>query len=139
MTIVNGRPIKILAVEDSENDFRLAMRVLRKAGFAPEAQRVQDLPSLRQALLDGRSQLVTFHFRHGIIRNDQVEPALLKQGQGFFAAAGRLNLVPVILKHHLDGFADSGFVVHHQNLPSLISHCRFFIALQEAEYYAPFP
>ena len=53
MTIVNGRPIKILAVEDSENDFRLAMRVLRKAGFAPEAQRVQDLPSLRQALLEG--------------------------------------------------------------------------------------
>ena len=53
MTIMNGRPIKILAVEDSENDFRLAMRVLRKAGFAPEAQRVQDLPSLRQALLEG--------------------------------------------------------------------------------------
>ena len=53
MTIMNGRPIKILAVEDSENDFRLAMRVLRKAGFAPEGQRVQDLPSLRQALLEG--------------------------------------------------------------------------------------
>jgi signal transduction histidine kinase len=53
MTITNGRPIKILAVEDSENDFRLAMRVLRKAGFAPEALRVQDLPSLRQALLEG--------------------------------------------------------------------------------------
>ena len=53
MTIMNGRPIKILAVEDSENDFRLAMRVLRKAGFAPEAQRVQDLPSLRQALREG--------------------------------------------------------------------------------------
>ena len=43
MTTMNERPIKILAVEDSENDFRLAMRVLRKAGFTPEAQRVQDL------------------------------------------------------------------------------------------------
>ena len=53
MTIMNERPIKILAVEDSENDFRLAMRLLRKAGFAPEGQRVQDLPSLRQALLEG--------------------------------------------------------------------------------------
>ena len=53
MTIMNGRPIRILAVEDSENDFRLAMRVLRKAGFAPEAQRVQDLPSLQQALQEG--------------------------------------------------------------------------------------
>lgn len=53
MTIMNERPIRILAVEDSENDFRLAMRLLRKAGFAPEGQRVQDLPSLRQALLEG--------------------------------------------------------------------------------------
>jgi signal transduction histidine kinase len=53
MTTMNERPIKILAVEDSENDFRLAMRVLRKAGFAPQAQRVQDLPSLRKALLEG--------------------------------------------------------------------------------------
>ncbi|MEP6502517.1 MAG: response regulator [Betaproteobacteria bacterium] len=53
MLIMNERPIKILAVEDSENDFRLAMRTLRKAGFAPEGQRVQDLPSLRQAFLDG--------------------------------------------------------------------------------------
>jgi len=50
---MNERPIKILAIEDSENDFRLAMRQLRKAGFAPEGRRVQDLPSLRQALLEG--------------------------------------------------------------------------------------
>ena len=53
MTIMNERPLRILAVEDSEDDFRLAMRLLRKAGFAPEGQRVQDLSSLRQALLDG--------------------------------------------------------------------------------------
>jgi signal transduction histidine kinase len=50
---MNERPIRILAVEDSENDFRLAMRQLRKAGFTPAGHRVQDLPSLRQALLDG--------------------------------------------------------------------------------------
>ena len=50
MTTMNERPIRILAVEDSENDFRLAMRQLRKAGFAPDGRRVQDLPSLRQAL-----------------------------------------------------------------------------------------
>lgn len=53
MSVMNGRPIKVLAVEDSENDFRLAMRQLRKAGFAPEGRRVQDLPSLRQALQEG--------------------------------------------------------------------------------------
>jgi len=50
---MNERPIRILAVEDSENDFRLAMRSLRKAGFAPEGRRIQDLTSLRQALLEG--------------------------------------------------------------------------------------
>ena len=50
---MNERAIRILAVEDSENDFRLAMRVLRKAGFAPEGRRVQDLASLQQALLEG--------------------------------------------------------------------------------------
>ena len=53
MTSPNARPIRILAVEDSENDFRLAMRELRKAGFAPEGTRVQDLPSLRRALHEG--------------------------------------------------------------------------------------
>ena len=53
MTIMNERPIRILAVEDSENDFRLAMRQLRKAGFAPEGRRVQDLPALQQALQEG--------------------------------------------------------------------------------------
>jgi signal transduction histidine kinase len=53
MTAMNERTIRILAVEDSENDFRLAMRQLRKAGFTPEGRRVQDLPSLRQALREG--------------------------------------------------------------------------------------
>ena len=53
MTIMNEHPLRILAVEDSENDFRLAMRQLRKAGFAPEGRRVQDLASLRQALREG--------------------------------------------------------------------------------------
>jgi signal transduction histidine kinase len=53
MTIMNEHPIRILAVEDSENDFRLAMRQLRKAGFVPEGRRVEDLASLRQALQEG--------------------------------------------------------------------------------------
>jgi len=46
------RPIKILSVEDSENDFRLTVRLLRKAGFAPECLRVQDLASFQQALIE---------------------------------------------------------------------------------------
>jgi signal transduction histidine kinase len=50
---MSERPIRVLAVEDSENDFRLAVRLLKRAGFTPDCRRVQDLPSLRQALLEG--------------------------------------------------------------------------------------
>jgi DNA-binding NtrC family response regulator len=50
---MSERPIRVLAVEDSENDFRLAVRLLRRAGFVPDCQRVQDLPTLQQALLEG--------------------------------------------------------------------------------------
>ena len=50
---MNERPIRILAVEDSENDLRLAMRLLRRAGFAPECHRVQDLAALQSALVKG--------------------------------------------------------------------------------------
>ncbi|MBW8893845.1 MAG: response regulator, partial [Burkholderiales bacterium] len=50
---MNARAIRILAVEDSENDVRLAMRLLRRAGFAPDVQRVQDLAALQTALVQG--------------------------------------------------------------------------------------
>ncbi|WP_077034388.1 response regulator [Pelomonas sp. KK5] len=59
---MSERPIKVLAIEDSENDFRLAMRMLRKAGFAPDCRRVQDLPSLQQALLEGHWDAVISDF-----------------------------------------------------------------------------
>ncbi|XHS79825.1 response regulator [Burkholderiaceae bacterium UC74_6] len=49
---MSERPIRILSVEDSENDFRLTVRLLRKAGFAPDCLRVQDLASFRQALVE---------------------------------------------------------------------------------------
>jgi len=62
MTTMNERPIRLLAIEDSENDFRLAMRSLRKAGFAPEGRRVQDLLSLRQAFLEGPWEAVISDF-----------------------------------------------------------------------------
>src|SRR5213592_3151794 len=50
---MNARAIKVLAVEDSENDVRLAMRLLRRAGFAPDFHRVQDLAALQAALVQG--------------------------------------------------------------------------------------
>jgi len=59
---MSDRPIRVLAVEDSENDFRLAVRHLRRAGFTPECQRVQDLPALRQALFEGAWDAVISDF-----------------------------------------------------------------------------
>lgn len=56
------QPIRILAVEDSENDVRLAMRLLRRAGFAPECHRVQDLASLQAALVEGNWDAVISDF-----------------------------------------------------------------------------
>ncbi len=48
-----AQPIKVLAIEDSENDVRLAMRLLRRAGFDVEWQRVDDLAALQAALVRG--------------------------------------------------------------------------------------
>jgi signal transduction histidine kinase len=59
---MSERPIRVLAVEDSENDFRLAVRLLRRAGFTPDCQRVQDLPTLQQALLAGHWDAVISDF-----------------------------------------------------------------------------
>lgn len=59
---MSERPIRVLAVEDSENDFRLAIRLLRRAGFAPLCQRVQDLPSLQRALREGSWDAVISDF-----------------------------------------------------------------------------
>ncbi|CAM3656353.1 response regulator [Roseateles saccharophilus] len=50
---MTSRPIKLLAVEDSENDVRLAMLMLRRAGFAPDFHRVQDRAALEAALVEG--------------------------------------------------------------------------------------
>jgi hypothetical protein len=37
-----NKPIQLLLVEDSEDDARLAVRVLRQAGFAPTWRRCTD-------------------------------------------------------------------------------------------------
>jgi hypothetical protein len=46
--------------------------------------------------------------------------------------------VPIMLKHHLDGFANSGFVVHHQNLPYRLFFVNFF-GLHDGGKLQPFP
>ena len=36
--------------------------------------------------------------------------------QGFFAAGGGFDLMPVERQHHADGIANVRFIVHHENL-----------------------
>jgi len=49
-----GKTIKVLVVEDSEDDTRLAMLTLRRAGFEPSYRRVQDADSLLAAISEER-------------------------------------------------------------------------------------
>jgi len=47
---VTKKALKVLLVEDSEDDARLAIRVLRSAGFDPSYRRVQDAATLRAVI-----------------------------------------------------------------------------------------
>ena len=58
-----SKPIKVLVVEDSEDDARLAVRMLRRGGFDPSYQRVQDIEGLRSALRQERWDAVLSDFR----------------------------------------------------------------------------
>ncbi|MCI0343590.1 MAG: response regulator [Planctomycetales bacterium] len=51
-------PIRILVVEDSEADYELVLRELRKAGLAPSARRVADAGAFRAALRAGPWDIV---------------------------------------------------------------------------------
>ena len=42
--------LRVLVVEDSENDFLLLLSILRRGGFVPEARRVETASELREAL-----------------------------------------------------------------------------------------
>jgi phosphoserine phosphatase RsbU/P len=47
---VNGQPIRILLVEDSEDDGELLLLELRRGGYAPVARRVATADEMRTAL-----------------------------------------------------------------------------------------
>jgi two-component system cell cycle sensor histidine kinase/response regulator CckA len=47
------KPIRVLLVEDSEDDALLIVRELRRGGYVPTWERVEDAPSLRAALSKG--------------------------------------------------------------------------------------
>jgi signal transduction histidine kinase len=45
-----SKPVKVLLIEDSEDDARLAIRMLKRGGFEPSFRRVQDAQALQDAL-----------------------------------------------------------------------------------------
>jgi PAS domain S-box-containing protein len=55
--------VRILVVEDSDDDAKLAMRILRKDGFQPTYRRVQDVQALKAAFDQERWDAVLSDFR----------------------------------------------------------------------------
>src|SRR5271170_1129724 len=47
----HGQPLRVLHIEDSEDDFELAIRQLRRTGYMPLAARVDTAQAMREALL----------------------------------------------------------------------------------------
>ena len=45
-----SRPLRVLVVEDSEDDAMLMMRALRRGGYDPEFERVDTAPAMDEAL-----------------------------------------------------------------------------------------
>jgi CheY-like chemotaxis protein len=57
-----GHPLRVLMVEDSENDCELILRQLKRCGFAPRARRVDTGAELRRALeQDSWDLIITDH------------------------------------------------------------------------------
>ena len=51
-------PLRVLIVEDSENDTLLLLRLLRKGGYAPTYRQVQTEASMKQALQEEAWDLI---------------------------------------------------------------------------------
>jgi len=83
-------PVRILVVEDSEEDFALLVATLRRQGYAPSCVRVEDAPSMSAALADGDwDAVISDHnlprFSSGealqtLVRSGRVLPFLIVSG-----------------------------------------------------------
>src|ERR1035437_6617774 len=58
-----NKPVKVLIVEDSEDDAKLALRALRRGGFDPTYRRVQTAAELETALAQERWDAVILDFK----------------------------------------------------------------------------
>jgi len=52
------KPLRVLIVEDSEFDARILVNALRQGGYEPKWSRVEDAPSMREALTQGGWEIV---------------------------------------------------------------------------------
>ena len=57
------QPLRVLVVEDSENDFLLLISLLRRGGFVPEARRVDSEHDFREALEETDWEIVIADYR----------------------------------------------------------------------------
>jgi PAS domain S-box-containing protein len=57
------RPLRILIVEDSENDTLLLLRALRRGGYEPEHERVQTREAMREALASSEWDVIVSDYR----------------------------------------------------------------------------
>ena len=53
---MRGRPLRVLLVEDSENDSLLLLRELRRGGYEPECERVSTPEEMERALEEARKR-----------------------------------------------------------------------------------
>lgn len=58
-----GTPLRVLLVEDSEDDALLAVRQLQQAGYAPVWRRVETPEGLKEALQEAGWDVILCDFR----------------------------------------------------------------------------
>lgn len=58
-----SRPLRVLVVEDSEDDAQLILRELRRGGFEPDFERVETAEAMRAALEDRKWDIVIADYR----------------------------------------------------------------------------
>ena len=76
----DGARIRLLVVEDSELDYELLLRALRKQSFAPDPERVEDAAGLRAALASRRWDAVVSD--HHLPRFSSDEALRIVRGSG---------------------------------------------------------
>jgi two-component system cell cycle sensor histidine kinase/response regulator CckA len=111
------RPLRLLMIEDSDDDAALLVRELRRAGYAPSAQRVDTVAALESALDDSWDIILCDYRMPGldaptalsIVRARQVEtPCIIVSGtvgEEHAVAALRSGAQDFVLKDNLSRLA----------------------------------